>query len=618
MKGFVRFLTKLPRVLSLILVVAAVWLSTGGQLRPKGAPPTDIQSVPLERIVYLFPGATSVERKELPTQASEVLDSNGTLLGYVVATAPYSDSFIGYGGQIPMLVALDTDMKVKGIQVLANSETPSFLDGLREGSDENGGKGLFDVWNGLGPDEAAKQEVAAVSGATLSSNAIIHGVQTRLAMLGSSEAVAAGFPWKDALAWGLGLILVLLALASFFWPGRMKKARVYLLAANVVVLGFWMGSLLSLSLFDNWVHNGVAWWVSPVVAGIGLLGLLLPLFTDKSFYCIYVCPFGSAQELVGLANKKKWVPKRRLARVLRTGPKVFLGVVASLLVLGVTFDLADVEPFSAFLFSSASVYALVLAGVFLALSVFVSRPWCKYLCPTGEILEVIRRPDVVNTAANAESGSKGKGESMKAKDIIILVLALLLLVVVAKPQVESWVGQEVKTQGALAVLEDSERIQNFTGEAVPRDVVDRIVKAGLRAHSAKNKRPCDVWVTQERARIDKLAESFEEEEKEFLRNASATLIVVGLPSKGAGGESGFWVQDCSAATQALLYSASAQGVGGVWLGVYPNEELTAKVAEVLELPDMAKPVALIPVGVPLKLGEAREGVDLNKVHWNVW
>lgn len=618
MKVLLRLWTKLPKLLSLTLVVLAVWLSTGGEIRPKAKPATDILSVPFERITYLFPAAASVQRNDSPEQPSPVLDAQQSLLGYVVATSPYSDEFIGYGGTIPMLVALDKELKVTGIHVLANSETPSFIEELRAGTEESGGKGLFDSWTGLSAEEAAAKKVEAVSGSTLSSNAIIHGVQKRLALLSSQQSASGGLGVKEMVAWGLGGLLILLALASFFWPGKLRKFRPYLLGANVAVLGFWMGSLLSLSLFDNWVHNGVAWWVSPVVAGIGLLGLLLPVMTDKAYYCVYVCPFGSAQELLGMVNKKKWIPKGRLATALRAGPKVFVAVVVSLLVLGVGFDLADVEPFAAFLFGSASVYALVLAGLFLALSLLTPRPWCKYACPTGEILETLRRSDAPKPAAAAQAGSKGKGESMKAKDIVILVLALLLVVVVSKPQVESWVGEEVRTQGALAVLEENRPITNFTGESISRDVVDRVVKAGLSAHSAKKKRPCDIWVTQERSRIDALAAMYEEEEKELLRNASAALVVVGMPSKGAGGETGFWIQDCAAASQALLYSASAQGVGAVWLGLYPDEEMAANVAKALELPDFAKPVALLPLGVPLKSDPSREGVDVNKVHWNLW
>ena len=176
----------------------------------------------------------------------------------------------------------------------------------------------------------------------------------------------------------------------------------------------------------------------------------------------------------------------------------------------------------------------------------------------------------------------------------------------------------MRTRGALDVLEGRRNVTNFTGEPVSRDVVDRLIKAGLTAHSMKGKRPCDVLVTQERKLLDALGTALGTEETEVIRNASAVLVVVGSPGKGAGGQTGPWAQDCAAATQALLYSASAQGVGALWMGVYPDEELAKKVSAALELPDFAVPVSVVPVGVPLKQDEAREGIDMGKIHWNLW
>lgn len=56
------------------------------------------------------------------------------------------------------------------------------------------------------------------------------------------------------------------------------------------------------------------------------------------------------------------------------------------------FDLRDVEPFSAFLIGSASVASVVLAVGSLVASLFVQRPWCRLLCPTGELMAILRRP----------------------------------------------------------------------------------------------------------------------------------------------------------------------------------------------------------------------------------
>ena len=45
----------------------------------------------------------------------------------------------------------------------------------------------------------------------------------------------------------------------------------------------------------------------------------------------------------------------------------------------------------------------------------------------------------------------------------------------------------------------------------------------------------------------------------------------------------FWIQDASAATENLLLAATAQGLGAVWTGIFPNEERTAITQRILNL-----------------------------------
>ena len=49
------------------------------------------------------------------------------------------------------------------------------------------------------------------------------------------------------------------------------------------------------------------------------------------------------------------------------------------------------EVFSAFIFQTASVFVLALGGVFLLLSFFVARPYCRFVCPTGTLFKIAER-----------------------------------------------------------------------------------------------------------------------------------------------------------------------------------------------------------------------------------
>ena len=59
-----------------------------------------------------------------------------------------------------------------------------------------------------------------------------------------------------------------------------------------------------------------------------------------------------------------------------------------LLVTGIWTEWMDYEVFSAFVFQTASAFVLVLGIVVVVLSLFVPRPYCRFVCPTGTLLRL--------------------------------------------------------------------------------------------------------------------------------------------------------------------------------------------------------------------------------------
>ena len=143
--------------------------------------------------------------------------------------------------------------------------------------------------------------------------------------------------------------------------------------------------------FLGWITGGIPLPAQWLMLAILLLALLLPIFTGKAYYCSWLCPMGAAQSLLGDINKKhklklsatlvKWL------QILRTAILLF-GLLA--IGIGLSFDFADIEAFTIFRPQSAPIVALVLAVVSLLLSIFVARPWCRFLCPLGEVLDKVR------------------------------------------------------------------------------------------------------------------------------------------------------------------------------------------------------------------------------------
>lgn len=65
---------------------------------------------------------------------------------------------------------------------------------------------------------------------------------------------------------------------------------------------------------------------------------------------------------------------------------VLWGVLMVLMLTATWTAWMDYELFTAFLYTSASVWVIVLAVLFLVLSVWVPRPYCRFVCPTGSLL----------------------------------------------------------------------------------------------------------------------------------------------------------------------------------------------------------------------------------------
>lgn len=333
-------------------------------------------------ILTLFP-----DTKELiQTDSSiyQVVGKNDSVYGYLIYTSPFTDDILGYGGPTPLQIAVSPEKKILNVALLPeNDETPGYLEWVVE-------NGIFESWNGLTVAEAVGKKVDVASGATMSSEAIIETMQHRLAMLNNSS-FDKPFDWMKL--WSNMAILLVLAFAmySYFSPKKTKNLRLLLLSLSTLVLGLWQGKMLSLASDYNWLTNGINWaasWTLILILGISIV---LPLISGKSFYCTYLCPYGALQELIGKITKRKLVIPEKLRTLLVRLRPVYLILIVAALLTGLPVDLANFEPFSAFAIQSASIIVLVLAGFFLGISVFVSRPWCKYFCPTGTILTQFNR-----------------------------------------------------------------------------------------------------------------------------------------------------------------------------------------------------------------------------------
>lgn len=380
------WISKLPGILFLFLILFLISWQYRQEEREESKEEkiSAEQKVPAEIAEEFFPGHTEL------VQESEVLirvEKGRKVVGSFIVTTSIADGVTGFAGKVPVVLALNTEGKIIGLRLLENQESPGFIKRIAR-------KGFFDSWNDKTPEEALELQVEAVSGATLSSEAVKENVRRALTYYLQREAEGKEVRWMDLLKNGLGFVLVMFALLSMFPIKILKKYRWVLMAGSVLILGFWNGYFLSFTLLYGWLTHGIPWGGKILLLVMAFLAFFIPLFFGKSYYCYYLCPFGAAQELAGKIRKKKTIPKGYLKIILKYSRWVYFSVVVGLLLVGVTLDLTLFEPLAAFMFNAAGRWILALALTFLFLSVFFSRPWCNYFCLTGQLLEIIRRGKV--------------------------------------------------------------------------------------------------------------------------------------------------------------------------------------------------------------------------------
>ena len=321
---------------------------------------------------------------------------------FVVNTKALAKDVQGYGGSVPLKIHIK-DGKVTTVEAEPNAESPDFF---------NRAKTLLNHWQNKSVDEALAEEVDAVSGATFSSRAIIANMQRGLAYAkqhgqwgedGSVGALGTSAPPivgdEDGSVGALetsappivALIVVLLgAVVPLFYNNR--RLHLVQLAVNVVVLGLWTGTFISYTLFLRIFAGGVSLSAIGALAApllMLIVALIYPLAGRSGHYCANVCPFGSAQELAGKLSRRKLRITPRVLKALTVLRNLLWGVLMALLLTGTCTAWVDYELFTAFLYSSASVWVMVLAALFLVLSVWVPRPYCRFVCPTGALVKSV-------------------------------------------------------------------------------------------------------------------------------------------------------------------------------------------------------------------------------------
>jgi polyferredoxin len=201
-------------------------------------------------------------------------------------------------------------------------------------------------------------------------------------------------PATDALAWQLlhvALLILGLILATYFALVTRSRKNLLLLSIGALI---WFGFVREGCVCAIGATQNVAQasfdpqYVIPlVVLTFFMVPLVFTLFFGRTF-CAAVCPLGAVQELVSVRSLK--VP-RWLDHALGLFPFIYLGAAILFAVTGTAYLICRYDPFVGLFRMRANANMWVVTGCVLLVSLFVGRPYCRYLCPYGALLGLFSR-----------------------------------------------------------------------------------------------------------------------------------------------------------------------------------------------------------------------------------
>jgi nitroreductase len=141
---------------------------------------------------------------------------------------------------------------------------------------------------------------------------------------------------------------------------------------------------------------------------------------------------------------------------------------------------------------------------------------------------------------------------------------------------------------ALEAIKRRRSVRNYTGEAIPREDLVKIVDAGRLAATGNNRQPWEFIIITNRETIVEFKVA-----AEWVEQAAAVIAVVMDPT------SRWWLEDGAAAVENMLIACTALGYGSCWLEGYTllHEE---RFKNLLGVPREKRLLTLVPMGVAVE------------------
>ncbi len=166
----------------------------------------------------------------------------------------------------------------------------------------------------------------------------------------------------------------------------------------------------------------------------------------------------------------------------------------------------------------------------------------------------------------------------------------------------------------LTAIQTRRSVRRFTPKMVPEAKIEHLIRAAMQAPSSGNSQPWHFIVISDRNLLEKVPEFHPFAES--LHTAPVAILICADPRLGIN--PGRWPLDCAAATENILLAAHAEGLGAVWLGVYPDDQRINGIRKLIPMPDEIQPVTMVALGYAEATPAAVDRFLPDRIHRNQW
>ena len=153
-------------------------------------------------------------------------------------------------------------------------------------------------------------------------------------------------------------------------------------------------------------------------------------------------------------------------------------------------------------------------------------------------------------------------------------------------------------------------IRKYQDRPVECEKTLAILRAAMQAPSAANQQPWEFYVVTNKEKLQALSEV-----SPYAGMTKDAPVAIVAAYRKECRIPAYAQIDLSIAMENLWLETDAQGLGGVWLGIAPQEERMKAVEEVLQLPDTVRAFAIFPYGYPAEERTQQDRFDESRIHY---